>query len=102
MKLEVQMPRGIKRGNQYLPTGFEGNLLLSVLGFLCGRTALAVILVSFLVGHWPFWVPALRAVCGFFGCSKLLWSHPSHKNSGGVCCWSQKGKPDLEGSRGFF
>ena len=26
------MPRGLKRGNQYLPTEFEGSLLLSVLG----------------------------------------------------------------------
>ena len=61
------MPRGLKRGNQYLPTEFEGSLLLSVFGFLCGRTALAVFLVSLLVGLWPFWVPDLRAVSGSFG-----------------------------------
>ena len=85
------MPRGIKRGNQYLPTEFEGSFLLSVLGFLCRRTALAVFLVSLLVGLWPFWVPDLRAVSGSFGCSKLWWSHPSHKNSEGACCWPWRG-----------
>ena len=82
------MPSGLKRGSpQYLPTGFEGSLLLSVLGFCVVQQPLLFLLVSLLVGLWPFWVPDLRAVSGFFGCSKLWWSHPSHKNSGGVCCW---------------
>ena len=66
------MPFSLKR----VPTGFKGNLLLSVLGFLCGRTALAVVLVSFLVGHWPFWVPALRAVSVFFWMFQTLVVSP--------------------------